>query len=309
MTTCEKKHNVDNKNAKVYQCGHCEISFTRSCNLLRHLRSQHQSTNSFRCFSCPNYFGSLASLSDHQELHHSKLPSTSVSFNNVCDLIDFSTEAVNSKFQIHQLKLEGCGVLEPFNYLVSQKESIIRFVDYLLKSMPNLKLRLTTFVKLEKPLENERVEPFFKSPMGRISCKISDDEYMQHMDALTTQSHVFATGGSGWVVKTLSRLEIKTVCCTNVTGSSYIETPALLKPLKRSLLNVVNKRNNFCFLYCIAAALFPFTGKPFRPNSHKKTSRGCVSTRSSCQCLCPLFPRSKNVIIVPLMSINSRIPS
>ena len=39
-----KKHNVENKNARDYQCGHCEISFTRSCNLLRHLRSQHQST-------------------------------------------------------------------------------------------------------------------------------------------------------------------------------------------------------------------------------------------------------------------------
>ena len=174
QTICEK-NKVENKNDKFYQCGHCEMSFTRSCNLLRHLRSQHQSTNSFRCFSCPTYFGSLASLSDHQELHHSNLPSTSVSFNNVCVLIDFSTEAVNSKFQIHRLKLEGCGFLEPFNYLVSQKEIIIRFVVYLLKSTPNLNLGLTICVKLEKPLENETVEAFFNSPMGRISCKISDD--------------------------------------------------------------------------------------------------------------------------------------
>ena len=134
-----KKHNVENKNAKVYQYGHCKISFTRTCISLRHLRTQHQSTNSYRCFFCPTYFGSLASLSDHQELHHSKLPSTSVSINNACDLIDFSTESVNSKFQIHQLKLNSCGVLELFNYLVSQKENIIRFVDYLLKSVPNIK--------------------------------------------------------------------------------------------------------------------------------------------------------------------------
>ena len=143
--------------------------------------------------------------------------------------------------------------------------------------------------------------------MGRISCKISDDEYMQHMDALMTQLNVLATGGSGWVVKMLSRLEIKTVCCNNVTGGSYIETPALLKPLKRSRLNV--NRDKFCFLYCIAAALFSFTGKPFRPDSHKKTLRSRLSTQSSRQCLYPLFPRSKNVIIVLLMSINWRIPS
>ena len=145
--------------------------------------------------------------------------------------------------------------------------------------------------------------------MGRISCKISDDEYMKHMDALMTQLNVFATGGSGWVVKTLCRLEINTVCCNNITASSYIETPALLKPLKCSLLNAVHRGDNFCFLYCIAAALFSFTGKLFRPNSHKKTSRIRVSTRSSCQGLYPQFPGSQNVIIVPLMSINWRIPS
>ena len=261
-----KKHNVENKKAKSYQCGHCEISFTRSCNLLRLLGSQHQSTNSYRCFSCQTYLGSLASLSDHQELHHSKLPSTSVSFNNVCHLIDFSTEAVNSKFQFHRLKLENCGVLEPSNYLVSQKESPIHFVDCLL---PNLKIGLIICVKLEKLLENETVDPFFKS-VGRISRKISDDEYLQHMDALMTQFIVFATGGSGWVVKTLSRIEIKTVCCNNVSVISYIETPPLLKPLKRSFLNVVNKRDIFSFLYCIAAAMFFFTGESVCPNSHKK---------------------------------------
>ena len=66
--------------------------------------------------------------------------------------------------------------------------------------------------------------------MGRISCNISDDECMQHMEALMTQLSVFTTSGTGWVVKTLNQLEIKTVCCNNVTGSSYIETPALLKP-------------------------------------------------------------------------------
>ena len=207
---------------------------------MRHLRSHYQSTNSFRCFSCPTYFGSLASLNDHRELNHFKLPFTSVSFNNVCDLIHFSTEAVNSKFQIHRLKLEGCGVLVPFNYLVSQNKSIICFVDYLLKSMPNL--------------------------------------------------------------------QIKTVCCNNVRVSSYIETPALLKPLKRSLLNVVNKRH-FLLLVLYSGSPDLFYGQAFLSQQPQKTSISCVSTRSSCQCLCPLFPHSKNVIIVPLMSINWRIPS
>ena len=39
---------------------------------------------------------------------------------------------------------------------------------------------------------------------------------------------------------------------------------------KKSLLNIVNKKDSFCFLYCIAAALFSFVGSPFRPKSHMK---------------------------------------
>ena len=109
------------------------------------------------------------------------------------------------------------------------------------------------FVWSSKNLWKKTVEAFFNSPMGTISCKFSDEEYMQYMDALITQLNVFAMGSSGWVVKTLSRLEIKTICCNNVTCNSYIETPALLKPLKRFLLNVVNKRDNFCFFHCIVS--------------------------------------------------------
>ena len=90
------------------------------------------------------------------------------------------------------------------------------------------------------------------------------------MDALMTQLNVFATGGSEWVVGTVTRMEIKTVSCSKVTGGSYIETPPILKPLNRWIMNVVNKRDNFCFLYCVAAALFSFIGRANSPKTHKK---------------------------------------
>ena len=106
--------------------------------------------------------------------------------------------------------------------------------------------------------------------MSRLACAFTDDEYHEHVDALMSQLNVFATGGSDWVIQSLKRLEIKTVSCSNVTGASYIETPALLKPLTRTILNIVNKRDNFCFLYCIAAALFSFVGRATSPKSHKK---------------------------------------
>ena len=83
--------------------------------------------------------------------------------------------------------------------------------------------------------------------MSKTSCDINDDDYMQNLDALTPQGCFDAEGGSGWIVKTLSLLEIKAVCYYDVTGGSYIETLAVLKPLKRSFLSVANKRDKFVF--------------------------------------------------------------
>ena len=42
-------------------------------------------------------------------------------------------------------------------------------------------------------MESEAVEAFFNSPMCRIACELTEDEYMQHTDALMTQllSRVF----------------------------------------------------------------------------------------------------------------------
>ena len=119
-----KKHNCqENVSAKIFKCGHCEVSFTKSCNLLRHLRSQHESGSSYRCFSCPTYFGELKSLTDHQEQYHNDISSSTAKV-DFSDLLDFTTEAVNSKFRIHRLKLDDNSVLEPFNYLILVREKL-----------------------------------------------------------------------------------------------------------------------------------------------------------------------------------------
>ena len=275
-----EKHNFEAIDlAKVFKCGHCEDSFTKSCNLLRHLRNQHNSSGNFRCFYCPIYFGNLSTLTQHQEKYHSDVFLGRPNI-NVSDLLDFTTEAVNSKFQIHRLKFEDSHALEPFKYIISQKGRIIAFVNSLLSVTPNVKLGLSIAVKLEKPLESEVVEAFFNSAMSRDSSQLTDVEYLQNVDGLMTQLNVFATGGSEWLVGTLTRLEIKTVSCSKITGGSYIEMPPILKPLNRSILNVVKKRDNFCFLYCVAAALFSPIGRANSPKTHKKTSSGCLSTQS-----------------------------
>ena len=263
-----KKHNCqENVSAKIFKCGHCEVSFTKSCNLLRRLRSQRESGSSYRWFSCPTYFGELKSLTDHQEHYHNDISSSTANV-DFSDLLDFTTEAVNSKFRIHRLKLDDSSVLEPFNYLTLVREKLFLLWKRYWEKRRNWSLgwaSLSDWKRLwkVKPLRLSSIRQCVELPERSLKTNICN--------TLMTQLNVFATGGSGWVVETMKQLEIKTAACGNVTGCSHKETPPILKPLKRSILNVVNKRNKFCFLYCIEAAIFSFVGRPHSPKKKMQT--------------------------------------
>ena len=68
-------------------------------------------------------------------------------------------------------------VLEAFNYIFSQKDTIIAFVNSLLSVTPNVKLGIRIAVKLEKPLGSEVVEAYFNSTISRFSSQLTDVEY------------------------------------------------------------------------------------------------------------------------------------
>ena len=132
-------------------------------------------------------------------------------------LLEFKTTARNYKIHVHRTKLVIDRILEPFNYLVSHIERVMKFVNNRMKETPNVKLGITISVLLEKSVFGEF---FFNSPTSRIACASTDDEYLEKVDALMTQLKVFATGGSSWVVQSSKRLEIRTFSCSNVAGAS-----------------------------------------------------------------------------------------
>ena len=104
-----------------------------------------------------------------------------------------------------------------------------------------------------KHLLDETTEAYFNSSLVRVSLELTLDEILGNVDQLMSQLNMFATGGSFWVVEKLSRLEIKTAQNATSPAGTYIEPPPILRNLKRSLLNIVNKKDSFCF--CIALQL------------------------------------------------------
>ena len=243
-----------------------------------HLRNLHESGSSYRCFSCPTYFGELKAMTDDQGQYHNDISSSDANV-DFSDLLDLITEAVNSKFRIHWLKLDHSGVWSRSSTLFASGKKI-SFVNALLRETSSLKLGTNLAVRLGKPMESETVEVFFNLPFCRVACELTEDENMQQIDALMTQLNLFANDGSSWVVETFKQLEIKTYASGNVTGGFNIVTPPVLKSLKCSIFNVVNKKGYFCFLGYIEGAIFSSVGRPHSPEIHKKISNNYLSTRS-----------------------------
>ena len=256
------KHGRIEQSAKIFHCGHCSTGFTQSKNLLRHLRSVHKMTNQFRCSSCPTFYGSSAALSTHEKEMHST-ENVKRSLAEDVSTIEFSTKALKSHFQVHRLKLGETSFIEPFNCLISLKDKIMAFVNSILEVEGSMKMGFSMSVRLRKPLVDDSTEAFFISSMAKLSLEVTEEEFLEHLDQIMSQLNVFTTGGSGWVVEKMKRFEIKTAKCATVVAGPYI-----LQKLKRSLLNIVNKKDNFCFLYCVAAALLSFVGRAFRPKTH-----------------------------------------
>ena len=258
--------------AVSFQCGECAIQFNKSYHLLKHLKNQHKSPNVQRCFFCPKFSGTEKSLYDHEVAEH-RLSEENVPRKRTGNpaQVEATTVAVNNRFKTHCLKLpkEEISIIDPFNFLVIHQQSIMDFIDAELQKVANMKIGLTIAVDLVKPLNNDKVTAFFNSFLARIANNITDEEYLDHVDQLMSKLNVFASCGSGWVIESLQSVEVRTATCQTLNGSSYIEMPNILKGLSKSLLKVKNK-NNFCFLYCVAAALFAFTGRAFSPKSHKE---------------------------------------
>ena len=77
------------------------------------------------------------------------------------------------------------------------------------------------------------------------------------------QSQEFEQRGSGWSLDEVKHANVKTVAYQPIRASSYIKLPGSIEA-KRAVLNIQNKDDNKCILWCLLAHLHPieFKGMP-----------------------------------------------
>ncbi|XP_075162933.1 uncharacterized protein LOC142235565 [Haematobia irritans] len=77
----------------------------------------------------------------------------------------------------------------------------------------------------------------------------------EQLDRLMTKLSEFQERDSGWALQKLIKLEININKACLTRGSHFIETPKNLAN-KLACLNIQNREDNFCFKWCLVAALY-----------------------------------------------------
>ena len=106
------------------QCAECAAQFNERCNLIRHLRNQHESSNVLRCFFCPLLFAMEKTLHDYELAEHALAGEYLIRKGNGNPAqTEATTVAVNNRFKTHCLKLPKDELsIDPFKYLVSEQQ-------------------------------------------------------------------------------------------------------------------------------------------------------------------------------------------
>ena len=81
---------------------------------------------------------------------------------------------------------------------------------------------------------------------------LSDGNFSRMLDHMLSSLFAFTSHGCGWILKKKKPVEVRLVSHLQIRGSSYLALSSALQNLKY-LLNIRNRDDNNCFLYCFIA--------------------------------------------------------
>lgn len=137
-----------------------------------------------------------------------------------------------------------------------------------------LRLIICLCITFQKSKENETVESksfYFCSNAERILSSVMiyskiDKAFRKILESIDS----FVRNGSGWTIKKIEFIDLHLGNYRELRGgcTHAVQLPIRLKN-KKSLLNICC-HDNKCFLYCVAAKLFPVKNNKYRASKYKK---------------------------------------
>ena len=219
----------------------------------KHVEEKHGSTKQKLCIYCNSLFSDTKIFNKHlQEVH--SLPPVTQTQNSKGKLLQAS--AFGGTVQTYYL--EANGDHDFLQFMVDRKQLIDEIIEEAVQAEPK-KVQLSARVKLEKPaLEDEdatdlTIHVNSKMETVYLGERLTEDAFFTMLDQMLSSLFSFTSHGSGWMLKDINGLYVKLVSYVPIRGSSYLALPSDLQSMN-CLLNIRNREDNNCFLYCYVAA-------------------------------------------------------
>ena len=157
-------------------------------------------------------------------------------------------------------------------FLESNKRRVKRFLQKKLKESKAIKWYLTLqvkFVKINQSNNYIEAQPYFRNRCVTSFHKSELNKQISSAFAsLLNKFALWIRDSSGWILEEVLRLDVNVGRFQPLKGKSYFKLPNHLKK-KRAVINIQNK-DDFCFLWCVLAALYPAKIHPERVSHYKK---------------------------------------
>ena len=243
----------------------------------QHFREKHGTQLDKMCVYCGVGFDIPEHFYKHLEEKH-ELPPPAESTKE-------KTNPISSAFDgaLKVYKIEGSGENDLMQFMTDIKPQIDQLVSENVNRTAR-KLQLILKVELSKPTKDEETQVFLRSNMVPVyGTSLPQDDFLSAVDQLLNTLFTFTASGSGWILEKIVDLDVKFATFSPIRGSSYLPTPPELDA-SHLLLNIRNRQDHNCFLYCFTAAWHlkhgPLLYVAGRDSLAKRTSPDTYSRRN-----------------------------
>ena len=238
-------HNFERSKSEQRNGMECPFKSYSLAVMKKHVEEKQGSTKQKLWIYCNSHFSDTKIFNKHLQEVHSLPP---------------VTQTQNSKGKLPQASafggtvqtyfLEANGDHDFLQFMVDRKQLIDEVIE---------ELWLSARVKLEKPALEDKdaaditVHLNCKMETVYLGERLAEDAFFTMLDQISSSLFSFTSHGSGWMLKDVNGFHVKQVSYVPIRGSSYLALPNDLQSMN-CLLNIKNRENNNCFLYCYVAA-------------------------------------------------------
>jgi hypothetical protein len=241
-----------------FKCPSCNSKFTRKRNLTKHFGIKHSNTNVvMNCFLCGQIFSDNNLLDEHHKNYHkpsnyfeirdSAFQRAALCYRYVYDIQSILTPSeAQSNFVKNEIKK-----------IVFHETAVKNAIKFSIIFIAEMKMLDNMNVVISKAIIPFRSQTFTATPLDKYKINKNIRKAMQdHSDKIET----FINNGSNWVFNRAIAMDVE------IGGVNPLYMGADLKSLKVDMKNIKNKKHlinvpskdNKCFLYCIAEALYGY---------------------------------------------------